>query len=368
MQYFILTDLHIGLPNVTEKIVDNLILFFLDKKNVMKKVDYIIINGDTFDRMLASNSIHYKLAFKFITFLVKYCKQYSISLRILEGTPSHDNKQMENISIAIEEFNDIDYKYVSTLSIEYCQMARKHYLYLPDKYRESGEEIQQAITDKLKEHNLDRVDMIFAHGNFNYQLPIKLKSGLDENFFLDICNYYIVIGHIHTRSIWQRIIAPGSFDRLEVNQEEDKGGVLITLGKTIDNSTFEFITNDNAMRHDTLDLKDLDIKEAYKKVVKYLNTNGYGQFDQLRVVASRDVFKELKDKLDNDGYLSRIKKFDDSKKESKLATNKEYTKVSTMMSITKDNIMPLLLERKNIKKLSKSDIELLSTLIKEISN
>lgn len=365
MKFFILTDLHIGLPNVTEKLVSNLISFFNEKSKIVSQVDYIVIDGDLFDRMLVSNSMQYKLAILFITHLVKFCKRHKIALRILEGTPSHDNKQMANLSIAIKEFNDLDYKYVSTLSIEYDSKFKKHFLYLPDKYRETADEIHIEIDRKLKEHNLEKVDMVFAHGNFTYQLPVKLKSGLDENFFLDRTNYYIVIGHIHNRSIWQRIIAPGSFDRLEVNQEEDKGGVLISLGKTVDDSTFEFIKNEHALKHDTIDIMDLDIKDAYKSVRKHLITRGYDEYDQLRVKASREIYGELKTMIESDGFKSRIKRYDDSKK-SKIDIKEVNIETNNIVVITKDNIIPLLTDRDGIKSLTKEELNRLTTMIREL--
>lgn len=365
MRFFILTDLHIGLPNVTERLVTNLISFFVSNAKVLSKVDYIVIDGDLFDRMLATNSIQYKQAIMFLTHLVNFCKRNGIALRILEGTPSHDNKQMANLSVAIRDFNDLDYAYVSTLSIEYNAKHNKHFMYLPDKYRETAEEIHIEIDKKLKEHNLTSVDMIFAHGNFSYQLPVKLKSGLDENFFLDRCNYYIVIGHIHNRSIWQRIIAPGSFDRLEVNQEEDKGGVLITLGKTIDDSTFDFLKNENALKHDTIDLLDLDIKEAYKKVKNHLERRQYDEFDQLRVKATRDIYNEVKLKIESDGYLSRIKRFDDTNR-AKLDIKEVNIKKESIIVITKDNLFGMLDNRPNINRLSKSAKDKLKALISEL--
>ena len=48
---------------------------------------------------------------------------------------------------------------------------------------------------------LDKVDFLFAHGNFSYQLPVKIKSALDESFFLSIVNQRTItsdLNDLHT--------------------------------------------------------------------------------------------------------------------------------------------------------------------------
>lgn len=366
-----ITDLHLGLFNKTEKLVSNLINYFTVNVKVISKVDIIVLDGDTFDKLLASNSMEYKLSVKFIAYLVKYCKTYNIKLRILEGTPSHDNKQMEAITEMISRdygAGFIDYKYISTISIEHMKEFNKHILYVPDKMAESGEEIQDKISDVLLDNGLSKVDLIFAHGNFNYQLPIKLKSGLSESFFMDICRYYIVIGHIHIRSIFKQIIAPGSFDRMEVNNEGPKGGVILTIGKDLDNSSFEFLDNLEAMRYDTLNHEKLNSKDVYKKVKTYIEINNLSKFDHLRLkVDSTEIFKEVKNRLVEDGYLLRIEQFKGSKdKKTKTVIGDmfEYSKtLSESFEITSDNVVELLSKRDNINSLNSIELNRVKELI-----
>ena len=75
---------------------------------------------------------------------------------------------------------------------------------------------------------LTKVDYAVMHGQFDYQLP-KHITGMprhDSQKYLDIVKHYIFIGHIHTHSVYDRIIAQGSFDRLTHGQEEPKGYVV----------------------------------------------------------------------------------------------------------------------------------------------
>ena len=361
--FFLLSDIHIGKIGKTEKIVSNLISFFIDNRKILSETYVIVITGDLFDRLLSTIVKDYMLGLKFIGFLVSFCKTYDIKLRILEGTPSHDHKQMASITGMIKELENIDFKYIDTLYIEYIDGMT--WMYLPDKYKDSGEEIQEAVVDKLKEHKLDKVDFLFAHGNFSYQLPVKIKSALDESFFLSIVNYYIIIGHVHNRSIWKRIIAPGSFDRLEVNQESDKGGVLLKIGKNIDNSEFEFLNNTRAIKFDTLDLGSMNVKEAYKAIVKHAKDNIYDEYDHLRIKTSVENFKELEDRLIKDGIVYTLARFIEKEEKNKttISIENQDSVMTDIISITPSNIKTLLEKRDAIMSLSKTDRDRLFELI-----
>lgn len=367
--FFIITDLHLGKFGKTERLVSNLISYFNINKKQISKSDVLVLDGDTFDKILQTTSIEYKLAIQFISYLVQYCKLYNIKLRILEGTPSHDNKQMEAISEAVGGFGNIDYKYISNIQIEYMKEYDKHILYVPDKMRETGLEIQDAIDTVLIENGLAKVDLVFVHGNFKYQLPISLKSELSEQFFLDICKYYIVSGHIHIRSIFKRIIVPGSFDRLEVNNEAPKGGVFLYLGDSIDSSSFEFLDNLNAMRYDTLELLNSNIKEIYRKVKRHVEINNFTKDDHLRLkVDSNEIFSEIKNRLIADGYPFRIEPFKESKPKKHLEVNK-YPKAFLIESfeINKENVYNLLENRVGISELPDIDKNRIKQILLECS-
>lgn len=355
--FFIITDLHLGKFGKTERLVSNLITYFNIHKKQISKSDVLVLDGDTFDKLLLSSSIEYKLAIQFISYLVNYCKIYNIKLRILEGTPSHDNRQMEAISEAVGGFGNIDYKYISTIQVEYMKEYDKSILYVPDKMADSGVEIQEAIDNVLLENNLSKVDLVFIHGNFKYQLPVSLKSELSEQYFLDICKYYIVSGHIHIRSIFKRIIVPGSFDRLEVNNEAPKGGVFLHIGDTIDDSSYEFLDNLNAMKYDTMILLNSNSKEIYRKVKKHIEINSFTKEDHLRLkVDSNEIFTEIKNRLIADGYLFRIEPFKEAKPKKYLEVTKHpKAMLSESFEINKDNVYTLLEKRTGISSLDNVD-------------
>ena len=45
-------------------------------------------------------------------------------------------------------------------------------------------------------------------------------------------------------SVFERILAQGSFDRLAHNEEEDKGGIVVTIDKVNGNHSYRFIKNE----------------------------------------------------------------------------------------------------------------------------
>lgn len=268
IKYLVLSDIHLGHSiNKTEYIVNNLREYFLDYHKQFKDLDMIILAGDIFDKLLVASSKDFILANEWLTELVLYCKSNNIILRILEGTPSHDWKQAKVLTSIINKLNiELDYKYIDTLYIEENDKLGISILYIPDEYKHDANDTYKDVKSLLKKHHLSKVDIAIIHGQFNYQLPmIKLVNSHTESNYLDIVKYYISVGHIHTRSIYERILAQGSFDRLAHNEEEDKGGMLITLNN--DKSEFIFLKNKNAMIFKTFKFKD----EPLDKILNILD-------------------------------------------------------------------------------------------------
>jgi len=259
----ILSDIHLGHDtNKTEDIIFNLRRFFKKYKSIIIKQDAIIISGDIYDKLLSSVSYDNIIINKWLTELVLFCKDYGIKLRILEGTPGHDWKQVKNIFNIINDLNiDIDIKYFEELDIEYMEDKGIYILYVPDEWKPTSKEILTDVHRKLLEYKIDKVDIAIMHGAFSYQLPVKLEDTLEPEDYLKIVKGPIVIGHVHNRSYYKRIVVPGSFDAL-THSDDDlvKGGLLITYDKN--KFTFKYLDNDNALTFKTFILKDNDIREV----------------------------------------------------------------------------------------------------------
>ena len=274
IKYLVLSDIHLGhTGNKTEEIITNLAIFFTNYYKEIKDIDILFISGDIFDRLLSTRSLEYKMIVSWLSNILLWCKDRNIKLRILYGTPGHDNDQVAGFTeIASKLAPECDFKYIPNLWIEKMDDLGISILYIPDEVHPDSEDTWKDVQAKLEEEQLAQVDITIMHGCFLYQLPVKdLKFAHKESNYLDITKYYINIGHVHTSSCYERILAPGSFDRLAHNEEENKGGLLCKIYKD-GNMNFKFLVNKLSKIFKSLDytgkeesyiLKDLD-KELKK--------------------------------------------------------------------------------------------------------
>lgn len=369
INYLVLSDIHLGHNiNNTENIINNLQLYFKDNYKEFSKLDMICIAGDVFDKLLVSSSIDFILSTEWLTELIVFCKQHDIILRILEGTPSHDRNQSKVITSIIRKLNiELDYKYIDTLYIEHHNRLGIDILYIPDEYKHKAEDTYKEVLELLTERKLKKVDIAFIHGQFHYQLPmVKLDSSHNMEDYLNIVKYYISVGHIHTPSVYERIIAQGSFDRLAHNEEEDKGGVVITL--TEKESSFKFVYNKNAMIFKTYRFD----KESIEEITNVLDKDLKKMKDKsnIRIISNSEEFlsNNIKDlRLRYPNINIKIEK-SKNKEENKFNIIEELPKIETF-SITKDNILDLITLELNKYSLTEKEIkELKSEVINIIDN
>ena len=270
--FLTLSDIHLGHDkNSTENIVKNLDKFFLKYKDIIIKVRIIFISGDVFDKLLSNNNADYIIAMRWLTKLVKFCSTYSIKLRILEGTPGHDWKQVKVLYKIIEDLEiEIDFKYFEELDIEIMDDYNISILYVPDEWKPTSKEIYKDVLSKLKLYDLEKVDIAIMHGAFSYQLPDFIEGLLNPDDYLKIVKGPIVIGHVHNRSMYKRIIVPGSFDALNhSDDDETKGGLLITYDNTTSEFNFKYLDNIYALKFKTINVVDKTYEELKKILSKF---------------------------------------------------------------------------------------------------
>ena len=349
IRYLLLSDIHLGHNRTNaEYITNNLKSFFKKYKRKLKNIDMIIISGDVFDRLLPINSPDSLISYNWLTELIKYCANNNLKLRILEGTPSHDWKQVKLIYKIVNEFNlDLDFKYYNDIDIEIMTINgyELSVLYIPDEIYDNSEKIWEAVLNKLNEYDLDKIDLIVMHGAFKYQLPIKNLDFLhDENRYLSIVNYLINIGHVHNHSEFSKILCPGSFDRLTFSDENDnKGGWLITL-KENGNVNKEFLENSTAMI-----FKTINLTKEQKQIDKILKV--IPDYSNIRLLIDKDdsiknLINELQFKYPNKRFIIKDKNKKDVKN---ITTTKNNKRELFKFKINKDNIKELILEELNEK-------------------
>ena len=302
LRYLVLSDVHLGSKNnPTEGIITNLDTFFEDysPKSDHCKLDIIFIAGDLFDRLLDMDDENTHLIKLWLDRLSRFCSRENISLRILKGTPSHDwNQSSQAETVWKISQTPGDFKYIDTLSIEYMEKHDIHVLYVPDEWAGTTQETLDQVKTLMAEMQLKTVDIAIMHGLFNYQLPGvgKTTSKHDELSYLELVKYFINIGHIHTHSTYERILAQGSFDRLTHGEEEPKGAMLMILDPD-DGNKFFFLENKKAKIFKTITLKLADVDRCLEFIDKQLLKIPINSY--IRIKARKDhgvyqAFEELK--------------------------------------------------------------------------
>lgn len=271
-KYVSLGDVHLGHRSTpTEEIILNLDRCITDE--ILKDIDMLIITGDLYDRQLNNGDDCVNAINRWITQLMYRCSAYNVMIRVVEGTPSHDRGQP--IFFLEQKVNagiDVDLEYFDELHIEFNSKLNATFLYVPDKWRPSTEVTLMEVKQLLKERNLEQVDFAIMHGAFSYQLPAIVKEPThDEQAYLELVKYHILIGHVHIMTVNDRIFAAGSFDRICHNDEIPKGMFFNTV-KACGAHTSKFIENRKAKQYVTWDVHGMGTKELMHFVSERIKT------------------------------------------------------------------------------------------------
>lgn len=264
-----ISDVHLGHTRTsTAHILNNLNTYLLGHKD-FAELDILFIAGDLFDRLLAYDDPDLLEIYLWFSHLVQKCAESDVYLRVLKGTPSHDWEQCSTLEMLPAIANriskdQVDYKYHRSLSIEYIEKFGIHVLYVPDEWRHTNEETLIEVKALLKAKGLEQVDYAIMHGLFEYQCPAQVKGIPTHNAqeYLDLVKQLIFIGHIHTHTRYNRIVAQGSFDRLSHNEEEAKGFCIAHVNDLEDTRQVYFIENKGARTYKSIDCQDLQLQEA----------------------------------------------------------------------------------------------------------
>lgn len=365
--YFVISDIHFGSnKNKTINIVSNLMLFFKEYHNILKTTNVIFIPGDIYDKLLTVPSNDNIVSMEWLLNLARYCSKNGIKLRIMEGTPSHDNRQGVLLYTALKEKEiNVDYKYIDTIEIEYMDEYNKNILYIPDEMHHHADDTLNEVKSLMESKNLHQVDIAMMHGAFNYQIPvIELPSMHNAQEYLSLVKYYISIGHVHNHSVYKRILAQGSFDRLSHGEEEAKGGIYVSIKNG--ESSFMFLENKNAMIFKTISIGTEDLQEAINIVKESLINVPKESYIRLAVKEDNPIIKSLRD------IYKHFPLYLFSSKTIKNETNIKVTVDNIIANAEFDN---LYINDKNIEDLifkeldiDNLDLELQPIIKEEISN
>ena len=250
-----IADIHFGALK-TELLYEQLQECFI-KKIQNKKIDMIVFGGDIFHSVITMNysTSHYVLLF--MERLIDLCVENGIKyVRIIQGTMSHDNNQLNNFHI-FENRTDVDVKIIMTIREEKLIEGLK-ILYVPEEYVLNPDEYYSEYFNMYKYY-----DFIFGHGMFkevsfiakNQESEVSMSKApvFDSKIFINACKGPIYFGHIHTKvTIKKHIHYPGSFSRFKFGEEDPKGWYLCVYDKDSNKYIHNFVENIKAQTYNTI--------------------------------------------------------------------------------------------------------------------
>src|ERR1700752_552523 len=347
VRYLCISDIHLGHSRTSTKdIVQSLHRYFDDYSNrsIFSNIDIIFIVGDLFDQLIDVSSHTLYEILEFLIRLIGFCERHHIKLRVLEGTPSHDRQQSRIVeAVSTIKKTTADVKWIKTLSVEFIEDLELSILYVPDEYTSSTETTLQLVKDLFREKEIDQVDIAQMHGMFTYQMchiPGRYDT-YDESVYLGMVRHFINIGHIHTSSHYERILAQGSFDRLAHGEEEPKGGMLMTI-RDDGLDSYEFIENQYAKIFKTIEMRYGDLERSLNQIDRQLK--GIPNESYVRIKAHKLhpiflAFSEIKKR-----YLfihfSKLSLEEEQIQENESTGNIDYVAVE----IRPENIVDMIME------------------------
>ncbi len=361
----VISDIHLGhRRNSTPEIIKNLRCAIPDNAYT-SELDIIFLAGDVFDDLLTLPDSDVIQIDSWIVFLLKMCKKHDILLRVLEGTPSHDWKQSERFTA----LNDItgtnaDVKHIKDLSIEYIDKYNINVLYVPDEWDNTDSTLSQTH-ELLRAKGLDKVDYAIMHGQFEYQLPQHITKAPrhDSLAYHAIVKELIFIGHVHVHSRNNRIIAQGSFDRLSHGEEGPKGHVRAKVHSNGDRDVV-FVENEGAMRFVTVRCTNMSLEDTLHEVDDQVGNLPEGSHIRLEANYDHSIFTNM------EVLIRRYPLFHWSKL-SREADDEgieivEDETVFVPITITRENLPALLLERVASSGVSEPVFNAAEALLKEV--
>lgn len=342
----VVSDIHLGhRRNPTKSIISNLDIAFPNNAETAA-LDIIFIAGDVFDNLLSLSMEEVADIQYWIARIINICHRHSIILRILEGTKSHEWRQ----SALFNTINEIskcntDAKHVKELSIEYISKFGIHVLYVPDEWESSTEKTYEQVLNLMRDKGISQVDFAIMHGQFEFQLPAFVKAQKhDSQLYLSLVKEYIFIGHIHTFSKKDRIIAQGSFDRLAHGEEEKKGHVRLYYD-AVGNKKLKFIENKTAKVFKTIDCTSLAQDEILEVVDTIMARIPEDSFVRIQAEKDNPIFTTFEVLIRRYPLVTWTKQPKDIEEEDEEKNIVQEEEVFIPIRITRDNIVSLIMER-----------------------
>jgi len=274
LKVVIITDLHFDVPSVpVEVLIKHLNKWLHENREIIKEADLFIINGDVFHRAVTLMNSNIIDIVNWMVDLLTICKRYNLIVRILDGTCSHDYHQSKIFNPLFKALELPNAKFISDITVE--NISGFDIGWIPDN-KGTANSVKRQLINAMSMKNVTMLDLLNIHSAFAFNLPPQAlsKNTLDEESFTELVTGVILNGHIHTPMKYKdKIITIGSFGTYNHGEEVDKGGLLLTLFKKDNETTYtsKFLKNQNVTVFKTINLSSKRYDTIPKAVTRINN-------------------------------------------------------------------------------------------------
>lgn len=264
-----IADIHIdaGDPDI---VYNQLKTDFIGNLKKLPILDLIVIGGDTYHSKIGLESRASKLSMRFFNKdLINISHEKNAGIRVIKGTLSHDNNQLDNL-LYLEDRDDVDFKIINHVWDE--NFRGFNMLYIPEEYIKDRDDYYSKYMKK-------EYDMAFGHGMFEKVAFSSDDSETQMNeapifpnaYFKKNVNGPVLFGHIHTMTkVNDQVWYPGSFHRWVMGQEKKKGFFIFVYNKKTHKYLVLPVYNKEAKKYITLDL-DPYLKYPVESILATIN-------------------------------------------------------------------------------------------------
>lgn len=289
-----IADIHIGKKSADRlrKELDEGFLKYIEEEK--DNLDLVTIAGDYFDRIIRFNEPAGVLALDTLDRIIETAKSGHFLVRIIQGTKSHDNNQLDVFNSYEETYPDI-LKIITKVTKETINLKGHELkvLYLPEEYPTDPDSYYQ-------DYFSDHYDLIYGHGmtdivgfsfsdwkdegeNISFGTPVHNTDKL-----LTLSSGPVMFGHIHNKKSYKdKFYYTGSYSRYAFDSQEPKGW-LVTEINPDDTSdyTVEFKENKLAPTYGIIEVDTLPLEEG-TDLLEVLKTMS-SMYDYSKIISSDD--------------------------------------------------------------------------------
>lgn len=260
------SDWHIGLPRVAPDVIPTIIrnnLFPILKSG---DIDILNIVGDVTDGHFEVGGANNIEALRLIDEIMSLSIKHDFYVRILQGTFTHDRNQSKLFNFRkgkIPKLNGVErVRFFDDVDIECIEPLGITILYKPDDL--PHKDINTRLVELVEEVG-QPVDVFLNHGYFEHLLPRGMPHRIPNTLTAKGIEKFVAgivfNGHIHTPSIYRKVINHGSIDRLAHGEEEPKGFFRVSYNTETKKATHKFIETVGTTVYNTYDVSRYENKD-----------------------------------------------------------------------------------------------------------